>query len=78
MKAPVIGVALLALGIALNPAQSAQRHKPKAEPEQRIACTVLGCNPVRPECTSTYGRTAKGIPTGFDVILCPPGVEPFK
>ncbi|HZQ12706.1 MAG TPA: hypothetical protein VFB31_07850 [Pseudolabrys sp.] len=76
----IAAAALLALLIA--PASSAKRaHRAHAAPaaaEPRIACTVLGCMPVPPQCGQTYGRTMKGTPTGFDVIVCPPGVWPFK
>ena len=44
-----------------------------AQPEQHIACTVLGCIPVPSACGQTYGRTLSRIPTGYDVIVCPPG-----
>jgi hypothetical protein len=56
---------------------SRAKHQVARQPEQ-IACTVLGCIPVPPECGQTYGRTRGGIPTGFDVIVCPPGVWPLK
>jgi hypothetical protein len=49
-----------------------------AQQQQQIACTVLGCITVPPQCGQTYGRTPGGIPTGYDIILCPPGVSPLK
>jgi hypothetical protein len=71
------------LGVAYTPAIAAPRHHhmvrryPGLEappvrfyPQQRIACTVLGCNPVPPGC-STYERT-------YDIVVCPPGTEPFR
>jgi hypothetical protein len=74
-------LASLAVAVAvpdLTAARSAHRHRPKAQAEARIACTVLGCIPVPPECGQTYGRTSTGRPTGYDVIICPPGIWPLK
>jgi hypothetical protein len=48
-----------------------------APPPARIACTVLGCQPIPAACASVPGRTISGLPTGYDVIICPPGVWPF-
>jgi hypothetical protein len=63
----------------LAAATTVKHAKPQvAQQPQQIACTVLGCIPVPPECGQTYGRTHGGIPTGYDVILCPPGVWPLK
>ncbi len=78
-SAAAIGVALLALGAAFySTAQAAQRSRHKSEPQRQIACTVLGCIPVPRQCFITYGRTMKGTPTGYDVIVCPPGIWPLK
>ena len=48
-----------------------------AQPPLRIACTVLGCQPIPASCTPVAGKTRSGLPTGYDIILCPPGVWPF-
>jgi hypothetical protein len=48
-----------------------------AQPPSRIACTVLGCQPIPATCAPVPGRTRSGLPTGYDVIVCPPGVWPF-
>ena len=74
---------LLALGAALllvTPAAAAAKSKKrvKAAPPQQIACTVIGCVPVPRGCGQTPGRTWSGMPTGGDVIVCPPGVAPFR
>jgi len=74
----VLVAIVLAMTVADAAAATARRHRQKAQPETQIACTILGCIPVPPQCTQTYGRTTKGIPTGFDVILCSPGVWPLK
>jgi hypothetical protein len=39
---------------------------------------VIGCVPVPRGCRPTEGRTWSGMPTGGDVIVCPPGVAPFR
>ena len=54
----------------------AVRHTVPAQPQ--IACTVIGCVPVPPGCGQTGGKTRGGSPTGGDVIVCPPGVAPFR
>jgi len=77
----VAAVVLLASGAAVfvEPAYSANwtrshhHHAVAAQPERHIACTVAGCVPVPAACGQTYGTTPNGIPTGFDVIVCPPG-----
>jgi hypothetical protein len=53
-------------------------HHAHAVQQRQIACTVLGCQPIPAACTPVEGRTPGGIPTGFDVITCPPGVWPLK
>lgn len=78
-----LNFALAALVFGLMFAVSAnatphKRAKAQAAAEQHIACTVLGCIPVPSQCGQTYGRTKRGTPTGYDVIVCPPGVWPLK
>jgi len=48
-----------------------------AQPPSRVACTVLRCQPIPAACAPVPGRTRSGLPTGYDIILCPPGVWPF-
>jgi hypothetical protein len=43
---------------------------------QQIACTRVGCIAVPRQCDQMPGKTPGGLPTGFDVIICPPGVWP--
>lgn len=74
---------LLTVAVAvslLTPAVAATKSKKRvrAAPQQQIACTVLGCVPVPRGCGQTEGRTWSGMPTGGDVIVCPPGVAPFR
>lgn len=74
-------IAAFLFGLAAAPAISAPRRhavRQRPQPQERIACTVLGCQPVPPGCGSTYGRTLGGTPTGFDVVVCPPGIAPFR
>jgi hypothetical protein len=49
-----------------------------APPPARIACTVSGCQPIPAACTPVPGRTLSGLPTGYDVIVCPPGISPLR
>jgi hypothetical protein len=83
-----LAVAILVVGASgffcALPANSAQRprhhHQRSAQPRPQpyIACTMLGCAPVPPGCMPIEGRTPGGMPTGFDVVACPPGVAPFR
>ena len=41
----------------------------------QIACTDVGCLPVPGGCFPTGGKTFDGLPTGFDVTVCPDGVR---
>jgi hypothetical protein len=91
-KFAVAALAVVACGVFVHPANSAQRSRrhhprpvqhhylrsvpPQAQPY--IACTVLGCAPVPRGCLPVEGKTPGGIPTGFDVVACPPGVAPFR
>ncbi|MBX9840273.1 MAG: hypothetical protein K2Z80_00540 [Xanthobacteraceae bacterium] len=68
-----------ALLLAVSTAANAKtRKRVKAAPPQQVACTVLGCVPVPRGCGQAPGRTWSGMPTGGDVIVCPPGVAPFR
>ena len=73
-------IALGAVVLALVPAvASAKTPKRRAvAQEQQIACTVLGCAPVPASCRPGTGYGRNGAPTGFDVVVCPPGVAPIK
>ena len=41
--------------------------------QPQIACTEVGCLPVPRDCYPTGGKTLGGLPTGFDVMVCPGG-----
>jgi len=49
-----------------------------AQPPARIACTPAGCQPIPSGCMPVPGRTWSGLPTGYDVVVCPPGISPVR
>ena len=62
------------VGYPLNPPtakqhRAAQRHK--HERPHQIACTVTGCHPIPAHCHPEMGYNIDGIPTGFDIVVCP-------
>jgi hypothetical protein len=76
MKAIVPVVTVVVLVLALMPASAVSRHykrhtKAATAAQPQIACTVVGCMPVRRGCHPEMGYTPNGIPTGFDVAVCP-------
>jgi hypothetical protein len=76
--------ALLSAGLLLAPASdtlATTRHRghssghhavTAAAPQGQIACTQLGCERIPVSCAPVPGRTWRGTPTGYDVIVCPP------
>lgn len=81
MKAILIIAALVVAPVAIAaPAEAASKHKrhhssgharASIPPQPRIACTQFGCIPVRPGCYPAQGRTYSGLPSDFDVVVCP-------
>jgi hypothetical protein len=59
-------------------AKSYTQRRATAQPRAQIACTVVGCIPVPAGCVPRAGRTWSGLPSGFDVIVCPPGGRPLR
>jgi hypothetical protein len=64
----------------LKPAQSltlsaakkkAARVRHRSHPPVHIACTIDGCHLTPPGCHPEMGYYPNGIPTGFDVVVCP-------
>ena len=53
-----------------------RRHARAHQPNQ-IACTAIGCVEVPRGCGQVPGKTWSGMPTGNDVVVCPPGINPF-
>ena len=69
----IIAGATLALLPAIAEAKSQKHRRARTQPQTQIACTELGCHPVPPGCTPRPGRTWSGMPSGFDVVVCPGG-----
>jgi hypothetical protein len=82
--------ALLSVGMLITPAsiasaatshhRSHSHRQPAATAPApaRIACTAAGCQPIPSGCMPVPGRTWSGLPTGYDVVVCPPGVAPLR
>jgi hypothetical protein len=73
-----VALILVLMEPTLAAAKSSKPRRYVSRPQQQIACTVIGCVPVPRGCRPTEGRTWSGMPTGGDVIVCPPGVAPFR
>lgn len=52
-------------------AKKSDQARPRNVPGQ-IACTVVGCYPIPPNCHPETGYNWDGIPTGFDIVVCGP------
>lgn len=78
MRAPLVLAAAALLAVSPAAAAKTKKKSVSPQPQQQIACTVIGCVPVPPGCGQRPGRTWSGTPTGGDVIVCPPGVAPFR
>ena len=72
MKTILLIFAALAIAV---PAEAATKKKAKRvyAPQQQIACTEVGCLRVPRGCYPTGGKTWDGLPSGFDVMVCPGG-----
>jgi hypothetical protein len=78
-KSLIVVAAVVALPVAADARTSRQQDDPdRGRRQALIACTAIGCVPVPPGCGRTAGRTRSGSPSGFDVIVCPPGVQPLR
>ena len=76
MKTIASVVMAVVLVLALTPASAESRHNKRHSQAAtaalpQIACTVVGCMPVPRGCHPEMGYTPDGIPTGFDVVVCP-------
>jgi len=76
-KSLIIAIIASLVSTPVNAKPHMQRRT-KAQPHSQIACTVLGCSPVPVGCVPRPGRTWSGLPSGFDVIVCPPGARPVR
>jgi hypothetical protein len=67
-------IALLALGLTVSGQAFAKKARARRAPQRQagqIACTIEGCHRIPPECHPEMGYTIDGIPTGFDIVVCP-------
>ena len=53
------------------PSKKSTTARTRREPG-KIACTVAGCHEIPPGCQPQMGYNWDGIPTGFDIVVCPP------
>ena len=74
----LIAIAIVSIVGTSGALAKQKQRKPAPRDQPQIACTVIGCVPVPRGCGQTPGRTWQGDPTGGDVIVCPPGVAPFR
>jgi len=70
-------VALIALGAAelaylAAPALAKAKVHRRVRETGQIACTVEGCHRIPPNCHPEQGYGVDGIPTGYDIVVCPP------
>jgi hypothetical protein len=72
-----IVVAVVAPGPLSAKSNKHRGPRPTAAHQPHVACTVLGCQTIPPACHPREEHMSDGIPTGFDQIICPPGVWPF-
>jgi hypothetical protein len=76
-----LGAAQIAPGTyreAHNADRPRGRRLTAVQGQPQIACTVLGCMTVPAACHPIAGKTSTGVGTGYDVIVCPPGIWPLK
>jgi len=78
MRKSLIIAIIASLVSTVVDAKSYTQRRAKAQPRAQIACTVVGCIPVPAGCVPRPGRTWSGLPSGFDVIVCPPGGARFR
>src|SRR5262249_34906863 len=78
MRKSLIIAIIASLVSTLVNAKPYTQRRTKAQPRSQIACTVVGCSPVPAGCVPRPGRTWSGLPSGFDVIVCPPGARPVR
>jgi hypothetical protein len=84
MIAALLAAGMLVASASTATAAKSQTHSSRhravatAQPPARVACTVVGCQPIPAACRPVPGRTWSGLPTGYDVIVCPPGVPPLR
>ena len=73
-KKVLLLVAALAALVAAHAASGAgHRQQAASQAPPQIACTKYGCIPVQPGCHPAPGKTWDGLPSGYDVMVCPGG-----
>ena len=50
---------------------AAKKPRPPRQETGQIACTIVGCIRIPPECHPEMGYTEDGTPTGFEIVVCP-------
>jgi hypothetical protein len=55
----------------VSAATHAHQRRAPAAPQEQIACTVIGCQPVPRGCHPEPQRYFSGMTTGFDAVVCP-------
>lgn len=66
----VVRMAVAADTFMLSAAAKKSTATRRRAPSQ-VACTELGCHPTPPGCQPQMGYNWDGIPTGFDIVVCP-------
>lgn len=51
--------------------QKAKRQAVRRPGGGQIACTPAGCHRIPPGCHPTQGYLWNGMPSGYDVVVCP-------
>jgi hypothetical protein len=67
----LIGFAATLIPPTADAATAKKKKRSVAAPQGQVACTVNGCHPVPAGCTPTMGYTWGGMPSGYDVVVCP-------
>lgn len=57
--------------IAQADQNSSNKKKRTTEPGLQIACTRVGCNPIPRGCWIEKEFGFDGLPTGYDLVVCP-------
>jgi len=68
-------IALIALGaaaLAAAPALGKSKVHKRVRETGQIACTIEGCHRIPPNCHPEQSYSFDGIPTGYDIVVCPP------
>jgi len=71
--APADGATTLSAAPKKAKGNSRQVRRPasrRAQPQQHVACTFMGCHPVPRGCYPVTQYNWNGIPTGYDAVLC--------